>query len=191
MSYFAPHLMPGRCMIDALVSREGFYEALGGLKSGAAQHLLYVDESNSIMVAPLYGLLDVDDERLKEEDPNAGESPNIGRVEFLLDLTGQWVSTIARSSMDHPYREKILKGIHQALVGDLPEQPIWTKHFLQTLYTGDDDEVHLKSRSTLTTSLEEGGAWGLSAEPAADLIKVWKALGYGDPPRIKPGPKSS
>lgn len=190
MSYFAPHLTPGRHMIDALISSDEFYAALLNLKKGTAQHLLYVTEHDSILIAPLYHLADVDEARLKAENPKSPEKPDPGHVDYLRGLTKEWVSIIARAAIEHPLREKVLAGIHTALNGDLPARPIWTRHFDRAIITGDDDTVHLKPRSTLTSKTEDGGTWELSSEPAADLIQVLKALGYGHPPRINPGRKS-
>jgi hypothetical protein len=187
MSYLAPDLVPGRHMIDAQISHDDFYVVIGELKPGLARHLLYVTESKSLLVAPLYQLAAVDEERMNAENPRRPNELNPGRADYLRTLTSEWVAIIARASVEHPQRKAIIAGMNSALDGDLPTQPVWTKHFHDCLITGDDDTVRLKPISTLTRKAKDGGTWGLSTEPAAELLTVLKALGFGVPSKVNPG----
>ncbi|MDB4759247.1 hypothetical protein OAF99_02790 [Akkermansiaceae bacterium] len=178
-------------MIDTSRSREEFYDALEDLKPSITQNLLYIEENRAFLVAPLYSLANVDEARLEAESPQANESCGISRIEYFRRLTEEWASIIARAAIYHPYRDKILLGIHKALTGDLPDQPVWSKHVSRALITGDDDTIHLMPYSALTAKEKEGGRWRLSSAPATDLLGVLEALGYGAAPRVKPGPKSN
>lgn len=180
MSYFSPNLVPGHYMIDALIAPEDFYVAIKKLHPRLALHLLYVDKHNSVIVAPLHCLASVEKARVEAKKFN---QPNPEYAEYLLKLTGEWISIITSGANEHPQRAKLLAGIQTALNGDLAPPPAWTRYFDISLATGDDDTIHLPSNLTLTREL------GASSEPAADLRQVLAALAYGKATKINPGRK--
>lgn len=186
MSYFAPNLIPGHYMIDALIASEDFYLAIRRLEPRLASHLLYVEKSNSVILAPLHCLASVDKARKAAETTNPQNSEY---VRYLRDVTGEWMSIIAIGSIDHPQRKMLLTGIHRALTGDLPQPPAWLRYIDTVLATGDDNTVHVRAISTLSRKLKAGGL-GASSETAYDVNAVLAALGYGTAVKIKTGRKS-
>jgi hypothetical protein len=182
MKDFLPNLIPVHHMHSALITSDEFYAGIGNLKPSLAQHLLYVRDSDAVMVAPLYWLARVDEARMREERLN----PDYSRR--LREVTEQWVVIIARCAMDHPHRAKILRGIDAALLGDLPKEPPWALSFDRALVTGDDNQVYLPPKSQIGASEKEQG-WGLNTEPTEDLIRVLDFLGYGTPKKLNPGRK--
>jgi hypothetical protein len=177
VSYFAPNLVPGHYMIDALITPEDFYAAIKKLPPRLALHLLFVDRNNSVIVAPLHCLASVEKAHVEAKKAN---QPN---AEYLAKLTEEWISLINSGASKHPQRKKLLAGIQTALSGDLAPPPAWTRYFDISLATGNDNTIHLPSNLTLTREL------GASSEPAADLRQVLAALGYGKATKINPGRK--
>lgn len=182
MSHFVPNLIPEHHMYAALISPEEFYAGIGNFKPTLAQHLLYVRDSDAVMVAPLYWLTEVDNTRMKAEQSN----PEL--TKYLREVTERWVVIIARCAMEHPLRSKIFQGIATALLGDLPDAPAWTQAFERVLVTGDDNQTYIPPKSRISSPEKQQG-WGLHPESTADLVRVLDFLGYGKPDKIPPGRK--
>lgn len=183
MSHFAPNLIPEHQMYPALITPDEFYAGIRNLDKRLAQHLLYVRDSDEVMVAPTFWLAAVDIARMEAEQSN----PELAK--YLREVTERWVVIIARSAMEHPLRNMIFQGIATALVGDLPnDSPAWVAGFERVLATGDDDQTYIPPKSRIASPVNENG-WGLHSEPAADLVQVLDFLGYGRPDKIKRGRK--
>jgi hypothetical protein len=183
MSHFAPNLIPEHQMYPALITPDEFYAGIGKLDKRLAQHLLYVRDSDAVMVAPTFWLAAVDITRMKAEQSN----PELAK--YLREVTERWVVTIARSAMEHPLRNMIFKGIATALVGGLPkDSPAWVAGFERVLVTDKDNLTYIPPKAQIASPVNENG-WGLRTEPTADLVEVFEFLGYGKPEKIKPGPK--
>lgn len=191
MSYFDPNLVPGRHMIDALVSRDDFHQAIDGLEKRIAMNLIYVRDQDSLIVAPFFHLSCVVS-KAKTEKRSAP-----GYAEYLVGLEKEWVSIIANAAIEHPMWKEIFSVIPKVLDGDYSAKklPKWVKHFYAVITTGDDDVVHVPSYMQVTTEQKpersvNDSRWGVSSEPTADLFAVLEALGYPSPPRGKRGRKA-
>jgi hypothetical protein len=182
MSYFAPNLIPEHHMHSALITPDEFDKGIVNLEPRLAMHLLYVRDSDEVMVAPLHKLTEVDTARIEAEQSN----PEF--AQYLREVTARWIMIITRCAMEHPLRSKILQGIEIALRGDLPNAPAWTRAFDRALVTGEDNQIYLPPKSRICSPEEQQG-WGLNTEPAADLVRVLDFLGYGRPDKIKRGRK--
>ena len=147
MSYFAPHLVPGRHMIDALVSRDQFHKAIDKLENRVALNLIYARDCDSVIVAPLHHLSSV----VTAAKKNKMLAPEY--AEYLVGLEKEWVSIIANSALEHPKWKEIFTVIPKVLDGDYSTKklPQWVKHFYTTITTGNDDEVHVPSYTTVVT----------------------------------------
>jgi hypothetical protein len=167
-------------MIDAQISSSEFDEAIKTLKPRLAVQIIYVHEADSVLIAPLFRLAEVEAKakKLKKKNPE--------HAEYLGELAREWTSIISRSAIEHPCWRKLFVGINKALKGEMPKSPpAWTRYFHRTLITSDNGIVHVRSYPILTGSDKDGSGWGATPEPASDLYKVLEALGYGSRPKLR------
>ena len=191
MSHFAPHLIPGPHMIDALVSEDEFHKSISKLDETTNEdkriglNIIYVRDHQSVIIMPIRHLINVimEGKRVKWTFPKYHE--------YLVGLEKEWLSIVSKAAIAHPLCREIFNEIPKAFDGEHPRKPppAWIKYFSTTITTGDDDVVHVPTHKDLVEKDDESIKWGVSKKTAADYFKVLEILGYPPRLRLSPGVK--